>query len=176
MKEKAKAVICLAQDDLHNIVIALNVRSISKSIPIIARSFSKNSQKKLKLAGADYVVSPYETAGLIASKILSQPIAMEAIINILSKKKNAVCDEVEVLRDSLLENKTIGEIDLERYKLILLGVRRIDENGKKFYFNPPDDFVLKTGDLLIIMGYSISVSHFKSEVIESSLTHARKKR
>ncbi len=176
MKEKAKAVICLAQDDLHNIVIALNVRSISKGIPIITRSFSKNSQKKLKLAGADYVVSPYETAGLIASKILSQPIAMEAIINILSKKKNAVCDEVEVLRDSFLENKKIEEIDIESYKLILLGVRRIDEHGKKFHFNPPDSFVLKTGDLLIIMGYSISVSHFKSQVIESSLAHARKKR
>ncbi len=176
LKNRVKAVMCLAQDDIHNIFIALNIRSLSKSIPIISRTFNKNSYKKLKLAGVDYIVSPYETAGLIASKILSQPIAIEAVINILSKKKNAVCDETEVLKNSFLENIRIKDIDLDKYKLILLGVRRIDENGKKFHFNPSGNFILKSGDLLIIMGYSISVSHFKSLVIESSLTHARKKR
>jgi len=173
LKEKVKAVVCLAQDDIHNIFIALNIRSISKSIPIISRTFSKNSYKKLELAGVDYIVSPYQTAGLMASKIITQPIAVEAISDILSKKKNAVCDEVEVLKNSFIENKRIKDIELDKYKLILLGVRRIDENGKKFYFNPKDDFVLKEGDLLIIMGYSISVSYFKSLVIESSLKYAR---
>ncbi len=173
LKDKVKAAICLAQNDIHNIFIALNIRSVSKSVPIISRTFSKNSYKKLELAGVDYIVSPYQTAGLIASKIITQPIAVEAISDILSKKKNAVCDEVEVLRNSFLENKTIEDIELNKYKLILLGVRRIDEKGKKFYFNPKDNFILKAGDLLIIMGYSISVSHFKSLVIESSLRYAR---
>ena len=174
IKKKVSAVICLAQSDMSNIFIALNIRSICKSIPIISRTIDKNSYKKLKLAGVDHIVSPYDLAGLMVSKFIEQPIAIEAIANILLERKNAVCDQVEVLKDSFLIDKTIKDINFKRYKLILLGVVRVSK--EHFYFNPDIDFKLCQNDILIIMGYNISVSHFKSIVMESRLKSVRRKR
>ncbi|MRI59265.1 MAG: potassium transporter TrkA [Epsilonproteobacteria bacterium] len=182
--DKVKAVMALTDSDMHNIYICLNIRSFSKDVFLVSRTIDTSSQKKLKLAGADYLISPYITAGLFAAKVIEQPIAIEAINDILTARKNALCDQVEVIHDSFLDGARVGEIDFSRYKLILLGVVRSLDGSKgakwganrRFIFNPPADFVLKVDDILVIMGYSISISHFKSEVIESSLKNVRKKR
>ncbi len=179
---KVRAVLTLTDKDMHNIFIALNVRSFSKDVFIISRTIDKNSHKKLKLAGADYLVSPYETAGIFGSKIIEQPVAIEAINDILTAKKNALCDQVEVLKGSFIDGKRVEEIDLAKYKLILLGVVKavkepvVPGHKRDFIFNPPDDYRLGTNDILIIMGYSISIANFKSLVTESSLKHVRDER
>lgn len=179
---KVKAVLAMTDRDMHNIFICLNVRSFSKKVFLVSRTVDKNSHKKLRLAGADYLISPYETAGVFASKIIEQPIAITALNDILTAKRNALCDQVEVLKGSFLEGKKIGDIDFGKYKLILLGVIRHIENEtipelkRKFYFNPDENFELKVNDILIILGYNISINNFKSLVTESSLSHVRKKR
>jgi len=180
--DKVKAVLAMTDKDMHNIFICLNVRSFSKKVFLVSRTVDKNSYKKLKLAGADYLISPYDTAGIFATKIIEQPIAINAINDILTAKKNALCDQVEVLKGSFLENKKIGKVNFKKFKLILLGIIRHIENEtipeikRKFYFNPDDNFELKANDILIIMGYNISVNNFKSLVTESTLKHVRKKR
>ncbi|SMC09763.1 ion transporter [Nitratiruptor tergarcus] len=180
--EKVKAVMALTDSDMHNIYICLNIRSFSKDTFLVSRTIDVSSHKKLRLAGADYLISPYITAGFFATKIIEQPIAVEAINNIFTAKKNALCDQVEVVKDSFLDGVKVGDIDFEKYRLILLGIVKIDPNAKleefryKFHFNPPEDFQLTSGDVLVIMGYSVSVAHFKSKVIESSLQHVRKKK
>ncbi len=181
--DKVAAVLALTDSDMHNIYICLNIRSFSKDVFLISRTIDINSEKKLKLAGADYLISPYSTAGLFAAKIIEQPIAIEAMNDILTAKRNAMCDQVEVLKDSFLDGRRIGDIDFNSFKIILLGVVRVFKAGqsrknikRKFYFNPDEDFVLKTDDILVIIGYSISIAHFKSKVVESSLKNARKKR
>ena len=180
--ERVKAVLVMTDKDMHNIFICLNVRSFSKNVFIISRTVDKNSHKKLKLAGANYLISPYETAGIFAAKIIEQPIAITALNDILNAKRNALCDQVEVIKGSFLENKKIMDIDFSKYKIILLGVIRHTEKDvlkgikRKFYFNPKEDFELKPNDILIILGYNISINNFKSLVTESTLSHVRKKR
>ena len=81
-----------------------------------------------------------------------------------------------------MENRKISQIDFAKFKLILLGVIRhieneiIPEQKRKFYFNPEDSFELKANDILVILGYNISINNFKSQVTESTLSHVRKKR
>ncbi|BCD68205.1 potassium channel protein [Nitratiruptor sp. YY09-18] len=178
--DKVAAVMALTDSDMHNIYICLNIRSFSKNVFIIARTIDQNSQKKLSLAGANYLVSPYVTAGLFASKIIDQPIAIEAMNDILIARKNALCEQIEVLRGSMLDGAKVEDLALDKYKLILLGVVRINEQEKvsdkrhQFFFNPPQDFLIQAGDMLIILGYSISISYFKSRVVESSLENAKR--
>ncbi|WP_281950936.1 ion transporter [Nitrosophilus kaiyonis] len=180
--ERIKSVLAMTDKDMHNIFICLNVRSFSKDIFLISRTVDKNSYKKLKLAGANYLISPYDTAGVYATKIIEQPIAITAINDILTAKKNALCDQVEVLKGSFLENKKIKDLDFAKYKIILLGVIRHFEKelepkiDRKFYFNPEDDFQLQANDILIILGYNLSINNFKSQITESTLSHAREKR
>jgi voltage-gated potassium channel len=59
----------------------------------------------------------------------------------------------------------------------LLGVSRKSEfQTREFIFNPKDDLVLKEGDILVVLGYTISIANFKSIIEKSSIKHARKQR
>ncbi len=175
--KKVLAIITLAQDDMQNIFISLNVRSVSKTVMLISRMRQKYSYKKLKLAGVDKVISPANMASMLATTLIDKPIATEAINSILSGKRNARCEQIEVLQNSFIENKSIKNIDIGAFKLILLGVSRKNLFGlTEFIFNPQDDFILKEGDMLIVLGYTISITNFKSIIEKSSIRHARKKR
>ncbi len=179
--DNTKAVMTLTNSDMHNIYICLNVRSFSKECFIISRAVDYTSHKKLKLAGANYIISPYTTAGFFAAKIIDEPIAIEAVNDILIARKNALCEQVEILKDSFLDGAQVGDIDFDRYKLILLGIVYKDELAPseefryKFTFNPDEETPLKAGNILVVMGYTVSIAHFKSRVIESSLKHGKKK-
>lgn len=173
--DKVKAVLALTNNDMHNIYICLNIRSFNKDVYLVSLSYDKNSYKKLSLAGADYLISIYEITGIFGSRIIDQPYVVEAINDILMARKNAFCEQIEVLEGSFLENKTIGELDIEKYKVVLLGVSRAVEQDiltkklkREFIFNPDSDFLIAKGDILIIIGYSISISNFKNLVTQSS--------
>ncbi len=180
--DKVRAVLALTDTDMHNIYICLNIRSLDKDVFLVSRTVNVNSHKKLKLAGANYLISPFMTAGIFASKIIEQPVALEAINDILTARKNALCDQVEVVEGSFLEGRRVGDIDFSKYKIILLGIVHIDEKEmheemrRKFIFNPDDEYILRKDDILVIMGYTISIANFKTKIVESSLKHGRKKR
>ena len=84
-----------------------------------------------------------------------------------------------VLKKSFLENKLIGEIDFDKYKIILFGVLKkekspfLNETLKvekgHFYFNPPFDLKLEEGDIIVVMGYSVSINYFKYQLERSSI-------
>ena len=138
---------------------------------------NKNSYKKLKLAGVDKVVSAANMTSMLVSTLVDKPIVTNAINSILSGKRNARCEQVEVVHGCMLEGKSIKDLNIEAYKLILLGIsKNIDFKKRKFIFNPNDDFVFLEGDILIVLGYTISIANFKSIVEKSSIKYARKNR
>ena len=176
MSQKALAVITLAHDDIQNIFISLSVRSLSKNVMLISRMRHKNSYKKLKLAGADKIISAVNMASMLVSTLIEKPLAIEAINSILSGKRNARCEEITIYGDSTLVGKKIGEINISFYKLILLGVSKKHDITREFIFNPKDDFVLSEGDILVVLGYSISITNFKNIIKKRSIRYARNKR
>ena len=176
MSKKALAVITLAQDDIQNIFISLSVRSLSKKVMLISRMRRKYSYKKLKLAGVDKIISAANMASMLVSTLVNKPLATEAINSILSGKRNARCEQIEIYHDSSMVGKSIKDIDISSYRLILLGVSREVGGKREFIFNPKDEFLLKAGDILVLLGYSVSIANFKNIIKKSSIKHARKKR
>ncbi len=176
VSQKALAVITLAHDDIQNIFISLSVRSLSKSVMLISRMRHKHSYKKLKLAGVNKIISAVNMSSMLISTLINKPLAIEAINSILSGKKNARCEEIIIYKDSPLAGKKIGEINIDFYKLILLGVSKKYDMIREFIFNPKDDFVLNEGDILVVLGYSISIANFKNVMKKRSIRYARNKR
>ena len=172
--DKVAAVLVLTQSDMRNIYISLNIRSFSKDVFLISRAIDQQSYKKLKLAGVNYIISPYLTAGIFTLKIFEEPIALKVVEDILNAKKNAYTDQIEIMQGNPFIGKSIAEIPFKRFKVLFLGVIR--ENKKmllkefrfRFFFDPPKDFVLEEGDILIVMGYIVSINSFKQYMIESS--------
>jgi voltage-gated potassium channel len=61
--QHAKCLLVATDNDAHNIYITLSARHLSSKLFIIARSNHDETEAKLKLAGADRVLSPYTISG-----------------------------------------------------------------------------------------------------------------
>jgi len=72
---------------------------------------------------------------------------------------------------SFLDGLTVGDFDFSANRLILLAVmKRLKGGGKNNHyviFNPPEDTELKASDILVIMGYSVSITDFKGRLNKS---------
>jgi voltage-gated potassium channel len=67
--ERARAVIACVDSDAENIFITLSARELAPEIEIIARASEEASERKLKRAGADDVISPYKASGRAMARI-----------------------------------------------------------------------------------------------------------
>ncbi len=176
--KKISKVFVLTNNDIANAFMILSIRAYINS-NILALANDEKNISKLKKAGAKYVVVPTNATALLIAEYIGHPITFKVIDAILNEKKNAVIDEIVVIENSILDGKIIGEIDFEKYKLILFGVLKknayelLNETFKikesYFYFNPPFDLRLEAGDVIVIMGYSVSVNYFKYLVERSSV-------
>ena len=175
--ENVKSVICVTHDDITNVFITINARSLCKYVEIIARCSDQSVAKKLKLAGANHVIMPEEIAGLLGAVYIGQPVAFEAMQAILTQKRTARIDEVEIKLGSFLDGATIEDFDFSANRLVLLAVlKRMKDSDKKKHivtFNPSEATMLEAGDILVVMGYSVSIADFKGRLEHSVRFKAR---
>lgn len=153
-------VLALTGSDIENIYITLNAKSISKNIEVIARTSSYKIYDKYKRAGADRIILPNEIASSMMVASIIYPTMYKAVNAILHRKDIVNLDEMYVSEDCKLIDKSIEEIDLAKYKIILFGVQN-GVNGS-FRFNPPKDYIFKENDLAIVVGHKMSIKYFKS--------------
>ena len=167
----------LTNDDIANAFIILSLKFTKKEI--IALANDERNVNKFKKAGASFVVVPTTVTALLMAEYIGNPITFEVIDAILTEKRNAVIDEIIVIENSILDGKLVGEVDFDKYKLILFGVLKKNSSNllnetfkisnKHFYFNPPFDLKLEAGDIIVVMGYRVSVNYFKYLVERSSV-------
>jgi len=176
----ANTVICTTGDDVINVYITLTSRNLNKTVNIISRANCKQNVKKLLQAGADHVIQPFEIAGLLAAEYIGQPVAFEAILGIMHHERGLLLEALNVLPDSFITGRLIGDIDFEHRKMRLVGVisnnpkhhrhkNRYRVRNQHFYFNPPQHFVLCGGDILVLLGRNYSIEHFGDQLKKSSL-------
>ena len=61
--EHAKCLLAATENDANNIYITLSARHLSNTLFIVARANHEDTEAKLKMAGADRVLSPYTIGG-----------------------------------------------------------------------------------------------------------------
>lgn len=173
INQGASDILCITGDDVVNVYVSLTSRHLNKDIHIISRVNQHENLNKMHQAGADNVILPFEVAGLLAAEFLGQPVAFEAISGILQNRSDIGMETILVTEKSPLDTKKIGELDLQRHKLTLLGVisanavhlkhkNRYRVKQQHFYFNPELHFILRQGDMLVILGRKYSIAHFRN--------------
>ncbi|MBD3840429.1 MAG: NAD-binding protein [Campylobacterales bacterium] len=163
----ASTIVAITDSDSVNLSIILTARSLSPNINIIARANKEDTKKKLILAGANQVVLSNEITALVAAEYIGQPVAFEAIDDILLNNEGATMDEIEILGNSNYIGFKLQDIDFSKYNLTLIGI--IDANDRKnFVFNPKkDQYVLKEKDILIVIGYKEAIIEFKVDLLST---------
>ena len=176
----ATAILCITGDDVVNVYITLTSRHLNKDVRIISRANRHDNVNKLYQAGADNVIRPFEIAGLLAAEFAGQPVAFEAISGILQNQTDITMETILVTEDSALDNHYLGQLDFQQHKLTLLGVisdnpihfkhkNKYQVKQQHFYFNPEAKFILRHGDLLVLLGRKYGIDHFRDQVEQRRL-------
>ena len=139
--ERARSIIACADSDPQNIFIALTARELRADIPIVARAALEDSEKKLKRAGADRVISPYKASGTEMARLALHP-QLRGVIDVDAEYQ---LEKLVVGDDCQGAGHMIGDV---RGSAMIVGLRR----GSVFHPQPPADTVLRPGDIINAMG------------------------
>jgi voltage-gated potassium channel len=139
--ERARSIIACADSDPENIFITLTARELRADIAIVARAALEDSEKKLKRAGVDRVISPYKASGTEMARLALHP-QLRGVVDVDSDYR---LEEIVVGEDCEGARQMIGDI---RGGAMIVGLRR----GSAFQPQPPADTVLLPGDTIKAMG------------------------
>ena len=138
---RARSVVVCADSDAENIFCTLTARELRDDIAIVARAAAEDSEKKLKRAGADRVISPYKASGAEMARLALHP-QVSGMVDVDAEYR---LEEIEVSEGCDGARQAIADI---RGGAMIVGLRR----DGSFAPQPPGDTVLRPGDVLMAMG------------------------
>ena len=74
---KAKGLIATLSTDEANLMLIVTARSIREELVIVARSNYEYNEKKLLIAGANRVISPYSIGGRRMAHLVTRPAVVD---------------------------------------------------------------------------------------------------
>jgi voltage-gated potassium channel len=149
--DRARGLIVASDDDADNLYITLSAKSRRPDLTVIARASSEAAERKLHLAGADRVVTPYTTAGRVMANLMIKP-QVTAFVNVLTsaREPNLSFEEIVVQSTCGAVGRTIGELDVARRTgSYIVAVRK---SGGELEMRPSKETLLEEGDVVVGIG------------------------
>jgi voltage-gated potassium channel len=149
--ERAVGVIACVDSDAENIFVTLTVRELRPEITIVARASEEDSEKKLRRAGANRVVSPYKTSGTEMSRLALHP----QIAGVVDVAPEFRMEEIEVTEGCRAAGMKVGDVRGSSY---VVALRRPDGTVLP---QPPIETTLRPGDVLVAMGHTVALARLE---------------
>ena len=147
--DRARGIIVASDDDGDNLYITLSVKTRRPEVTVIARASSEEAERKLKLAGADRVVTPYTTAGRVMAQLMVKP-QVASFLSAMSSSEGPSFEEIEVTSTCGAAGLTIGELDVsQRTGANIVAVRK---HGGGLEMRPNKETMLEESDVIVGVG------------------------
>ncbi len=148
--ERARGLICAVDSDERAVYITLTARSLNPTLYIIARAGQPESLRRLELAGANRVISPYRMAGHRMAEMALRPAVLEVMDTLSQAGSEIGVEEMVVPEGWAKAGATLAQSGLlEPGTARLLALRR--PPGSLFIGPGPAQDV-QAGDLLVVLG------------------------
>ena len=162
---RAKGLIATLQSDADNLFVILSAKALKPSLLVSARIASEQSEKKMRLAGADYVFAPYDMTGNRMAQVMLKPHVSQ-FIDFTTKDigLDVGIEQVRVSATCEFASKTLQQMQIRRdLGVIVLAIRKTDG---RMLFNPPAEAEIEGGDFLIAMGESANLRRLEQMLTE----------
>jgi voltage-gated potassium channel len=134
--------------DERAVYIVLAARALNPDLYILSRAGMPDSIRRLELAGAQRVISPYRMAGHQLVQLALRPNLVNMMESLL--QGGVGVQEITIAEGSSVMGRTLHETSLLRPGgAHLLALRRA---SGELYINPPSDLRLERDDVLIVLG------------------------
>jgi len=151
--------------DSKNVYLIISAKDIDPNLSIITLSQSSDSSDKLRAAGADKVIDPYEISGRKIVNMIKKPLITETIEHVVFGQSSINLAEIEMKAGSFLDGKGLGEAKLsQNYNLILLGVVDRELENEFIFKLSSIDHKLAPSDLLVVIGAADEIERLKTDI------------
>jgi voltage-gated potassium channel len=148
--ECAKTLLVCTGDTRDNLFIVLSARGLNPDLRIIARS-DVESKTKMRRAGADRIVSPYQTGGKYMANIALRPHVADFMdVVTLDNGLELWLEELTIAPGSELVGQTVGGADIRRRTGVTLAA--VLRHQSQQMLTPEAATYLESGDKLIVLG------------------------
>jgi voltage-gated potassium channel len=148
--ERARGLISAVDSDERSVYITLAARALRRDLYILSRAGRPESIRRLELAGANRVISPYRMAGHRMAELALRPALVDVLDTLHHGMSEIAVEEMLVKPGMAAVGKTVADVGLMGAEAAkLLAVRRADGN---VHINPGPDLRLEEDDLLIALG------------------------
>jgi voltage-gated potassium channel len=174
--KRAKVLATVVPDDANNVFITLTARELNPNLLILARGELASTEKKLRLAGANQVVSPATVSGLRMANLIVQPSGQDLLgqteeltyLNELLSPIDIQMAELRISGDSLMIGRTIRELEVRaKGAFIVIGLRRPND---PILIQTTQSLMLDRGDTVVILGRKTEIPKFASHYVLQQIT------
>jgi voltage-gated potassium channel len=162
---RAKGLIATLQSDADNLFVILSAKALKPSLQVSARVASEQSEKKMRLAGADHVFAPYDMTGNRMAQVMLKPHVFQFIdFTTKSMGLDVGIEQFSVSASSEFATKSLAESKIRSdLGVIVLAIRKSDG---RMQFNPPAEAEIQAGDYLIVMGEAANLRKLEQVLTE----------
>ncbi|MGE3276122.1 MAG: TrkA family potassium uptake protein [Vicinamibacterales bacterium] len=149
---RARGLIAAVSTDAENVYTVLTARVLRPDLFIIARVSSEDAEPKLRRAGADRVISPYQLGGVQMAATALRPAVVDFMrLATSSERLDLAAEQVQLGEAAEFIGQTIREAGLrQRFGVIVVAIKRIAGHME---FNPSPDARMVAGDQLVLLGH-----------------------
>jgi voltage-gated potassium channel len=149
--KSAKGLVACSDSDVANVYVTLSARVLNPSLNIVARAAFKDTEKKLLMAGANRVISPYFISGNRMAALAMRPVTSDFLDLVThGGQVDFSLYEVTVSEGSPLIGKSISEANIRsRSGALILAIKKTDDS---FDLQPNAQTVIENGDTMITIG------------------------
>jgi voltage-gated potassium channel len=150
----ARGVVSSMKEDKDNILVVLTARRLAPNARIIASTTRVETEGKLRVAGADGVVSPSRIGGMRIASELVRPTVVRFLDEMLRDKRTDLrIEEILIPGDVAVDHRHLSDLwSTEVSGVVLLAIRQPD--GGAFEFRPANSTAIKSGMTLVVMSDS----------------------
>src|SRR6185312_8536606 len=162
----ARGLIAAVGTDAENVYAVLSARGLRPDLFIVGRAETEDATIKLKRAGADRVLSPYQIGAVQMAQTALRPAVVD-FVELATSADNLelAMEEITIAAGSALADQSILDANLrQRYGVIVVGVQRQD---RRMEFNPDPEVRMRAGDKLVVLGRPDSLKQLEVHAAEA---------
>ena len=147
--DRARGLVTAVDDDADNIYVTLSARVLKPDLFIVARANAEDAERKIRLAGANRVISPYTIGGRRMASLAMRPTAVEFVDTVLSANNGQLLlEDLTIRAGSAWIGRALVELFPHDDEAFVLALKRDGE----MRFRPAASTELKSGDELVAAG------------------------
>jgi len=164
-----EGVFCLFSEDSENVFLAISARALDPRLRIVAVCQAPEAAAKLRAAGADKVVDPYEISGARVHELIHRPEVVDLLEETVFGLQDLNVAEITIPQGTWLHGVHLSRLrECMSQNVILLGVVDLERGMDLIFSTRGIDHKLDSNDVLVVIGAREQIDAFRALIERTS--------